>query len=660
MEKMDNIIKNHTDSTQNVIIDTSENSPPSPRIKLKTILIITILSSILIAVIITLGVVLTRKDDNKRSFRLHEKKQESTQHIISGTYNTKRGVPLRLFNPSKIGLNEQNYTVKESTSKNNTRRLQELNVIDGIIIPEITGLIQYEIIINESITSLDFLFEGCQDLVKVDLSDLNSTNLTSMIYTFAGCSSLETVNLTNFNTSEVQQMEFFFSGCTNLQNIKGFENLNTSSLSKTAGMFLGCQNLKSVNLSAFQSNNITEKNGMFIDKPSLESLDIGNASDINSIFSSSENYNVRIITTSSEELNMTGLAGSFTTVNRTEYQQLNCTLRNWENLFTKFLNDSIFDIYIYIIKERFLNPELKNEDFYIVYEDYDEITSIIENLDCDSLNYTEYLPYALYNSNFTLCEKYKRFFIEFLNEYEKCTECDTNEGRRMYCNKCNYGYYVPKGIDYEPTKCRRCSEGCEECIPDTETDGSICIKCEKYDFYYYYDYYDDPEYYNYDDDYEPYKLYNGKCIKRCNLGYGNDRCLTCDNNIEKYDQCGTCNAGYYFDENINTTKCLKIEISNCTEARVESGTVRCTKCINGYIVHDNKCVKACDINYLGDNCASCNTTYEFRKNCASCHSGFYLFPEGNKTVCKSCNSSNELCKECEYNYTTRKFIVLNV
>ena len=61
MEKMDNIIKNHTDSTQNVIIDTSENSPPSPRIKLKTILIITILSAILIAVIITLGVVLTRK-----------------------------------------------------------------------------------------------------------------------------------------------------------------------------------------------------------------------------------------------------------------------------------------------------------------------------------------------------------------------------------------------------------------------------------------------------------------------------------------------------------------------------------------------------------------------------------------------------------------------
>ena len=77
---MDNIIKNHNESTQNVIIDTPDKSPPSSRIKLKTILIITIISAILIAVIITLCVVLTRKDHNKRSFRLHEENQDSTYY----------------------------------------------------------------------------------------------------------------------------------------------------------------------------------------------------------------------------------------------------------------------------------------------------------------------------------------------------------------------------------------------------------------------------------------------------------------------------------------------------------------------------------------------------------------------------------------------------
>ena len=49
---------------------------------------------------------------------------------------------------------------------------------------------------------------------------------------------------------------------------------------------------------------------MFIDNPSLETLDVGNATDINSIFSSEENFNVKIITVS-EELNSSGLNGQF-------------------------------------------------------------------------------------------------------------------------------------------------------------------------------------------------------------------------------------------------------------------------------------------------------------------------------------------------------------
>ena len=40
-------------------------------------------------------------------------------------------------------------------------------------------------------------------------------------------------------------------------------------------MFIECTNLISVNLSAFHLNNISEQNGMFIDNPSLETLDLG-------------------------------------------------------------------------------------------------------------------------------------------------------------------------------------------------------------------------------------------------------------------------------------------------------------------------------------------------------------------------------------------------
>ena len=66
---------------------------------------------------------------------------------------------------------------------------------------------------------------------------------------------------------------------------------------------------------------------MFIENPSLEKLDIGNTSDINGIFSSTENFKVTIISSASE-VNSSGLNGEFSKITREENQQLNCTLRN--------------------------------------------------------------------------------------------------------------------------------------------------------------------------------------------------------------------------------------------------------------------------------------------------------------------------------------------
>ena len=555
-------------------------------------------------------------------------------------------MPLKLFNPSRIGLIDQNYTIKEFTTKS-TRRLKELNITDGVIIPEITGILQIKIIFNVLLTSLDFLFEGCTDLIKVNLSKINSSLITSMIYTFTDCSNLETVDMTSFNSSRVQKMEFLFGGCTNLENIKGFENLDTSSLEKTAGMFIGCENLQSVNLSSFQLNNISEPNGMFIDNPSLVTLDVGNTSDINGLLSSSENYQINIITTSNE-VNTSGLSGQFTKLSRMAIYELNCTKRNWTDFFKKYGDEEELSK-LYVLYSEYYSEIVNNSDnFRFEQEIYDYLKQI-KYIDCNSpnnsLDYIMNVDY-FYNfdySNSSKCDKYKRFFIDLLNEFEKCTDCQTEKERRVYCKICSKGYYVPKGIDFEPKKCRRCDEGCIDCIPDDETDQSICLKCE------------DATNNKTGEEYDhknKYMLYDGKCIKKCSVGY-EEKCQSCNEENGKYDQCLTCNYGYYFDENYDSSKCKRIEIEYCSEAVIESGTVRCTNCSNGYIVHDNKCVKACNFSYEGDGCASCNQTYEFRENCASCNSGYYLAPFGNKTICKYCNenffnSTSDYCKECEY------------
>ena len=310
--------------------DKKETAPNlDPDKKKKIIIISSIIGGIIVvALIIVLCVVLTRKK---------KKKNKNPEISIIGTYNARQDVPLRIFNPSRIGLSDQNYTIQYVTNTTQTRRLQQIDIRDGVIIPETTGTIQIKIIFNESLTSLDYLFQGCSDLIKVDLSKLNSPSITSMIYTFTDCTSLVTIDFTSFVSSKVEKMEFLFGGCVNLVNLKGFEKLDTSSLTKTAGMFIECSNLISVNLSSFKLDSISEQSGMFIENPSLETVDIGNSVDINSIFSSTENFKVKIITTSNE-LNSSGLSGEFTNISRKEIQQGNCTVSNWTELLYNVIN----------------------------------------------------------------------------------------------------------------------------------------------------------------------------------------------------------------------------------------------------------------------------------------------------------------------------------
>ena len=384
-----------------------------------------------------------------------------------------------------------------------------------------------------------------------------------MIYTFTNCKNLQKVDFTLLQTSQVTSMDFIFAECSNLIELKGFENIDTSSVKKTAGMFINCQNLLSANLSAFQLNNIEEQSGMFINNPSLQTVDLGNNTDLSQIFSSSESFNV-IIYTTENEVNTSGLNGEFISTSRQHIVEVNCTVINWTKI-------------------------------------------------------NEYNNFSGENVSSEILEE----------ELEKCEFCDENIGRRRFCGGCSYGYYLPLGIEFSPTKCKKCDEGCSECVADNETDLSYCTNCSN--------------------EYE-YKLYNGKCIKRCNTSYYGDSCKSCNPDYSKYNECLECNEGFYFDPNYNRTKCKEIEISNCTSATIENDIVICKNCTYGNIVFQNQCYKSCQI---GEeyNCATCNTSsVEFLEFCGTCNDGYFLYPNNsNNSNCYSCveeGASN--CSQCEW------------
>lgn len=91
---------------------------------------------------------------------------------------------------------------------------------------------------------------------KLDLSDLDTSNITNMNSMFSGCTVLTSVNVANFNTSKVTNMDNMFTKCTALTSVN-LANLDTSKVTNARGMFSGCKSLTSLDLSGWDTSSIS-------------------------------------------------------------------------------------------------------------------------------------------------------------------------------------------------------------------------------------------------------------------------------------------------------------------------------------------------------------------------------------------------------------------
>jgi hypothetical protein len=103
---------------------------------------------------------------------------------------------------------------------------------------------------------------------------------------------------------------------------------------------------------------------------------------------------------------------------------------------------------------------------------------------------------------------------------KKCLSCNNTPGKVYQCGACNPGYYLPSDAsDLEKKACFKCEEGCETC--DGTKENKICSKCS-----------------------ENYILFEGKCVKNCEIG-DNEKCKECKNILGFNYQCNACNDGFY-------------------------------------------------------------------------------------------------------------------
>ncbi len=122
-----------------------------------------------------------------------------------------------------------------------------------------------------NLVDMSGMFSGCTSLKELDFSMSDTSNVTNMSATFAGCTSLTSVKLGNL--SKVENFSNMFASCNKLETVD-LKQSNSNSAQNISAMFGGCSSLIDLDMSNFDTSNVTNMSGLFSGCTSLRNLDI--------------------------------------------------------------------------------------------------------------------------------------------------------------------------------------------------------------------------------------------------------------------------------------------------------------------------------------------------------------------------------------------------
>ncbi len=125
---------------------------------------------------------------------------------------------------------------------------------------EISGI---EYLNTSNVTDMEYMFNGCSVLEKIDLRYFDTSKVRHMRQMFADCSSLTSLDVSSFNTSNVMGMSGMFQLCKDLKSLD-LSNFNTSNVVTMDYMFYGCYSLASLDVSSFNTSNVADMSSMFV------------------------------------------------------------------------------------------------------------------------------------------------------------------------------------------------------------------------------------------------------------------------------------------------------------------------------------------------------------------------------------------------------------
>ena len=108
----------------------------------------------------------------------------------------------------------------------------------------------------------------------VTSAEIRLTGTRNASYMFYGCSNLASVDVSGFNTSQITNMNSMFYGCDSLEklDLSGFD---TSRVKDMGWMFCGCDSLRTLEVGGFDTSLVTDMSWMFYGCGGLTDLQVG-------------------------------------------------------------------------------------------------------------------------------------------------------------------------------------------------------------------------------------------------------------------------------------------------------------------------------------------------------------------------------------------------
>jgi len=266
-------------------------------------------------------------------------------------------------------------------------------------------------------TNASYMFYECTSLISLDISNFNTSQITDMGCLFLRCQSLISLNLSNFDTSKVTNMGSMFSQCTSLISLD-LSNFNTSKVNFIVYMFSGCTSLLLLDLSNFDISNINLKNNMFSECSKLQFINMENSNinDQNMFNSNSDN----LVVCSNKFVNVFSENISINCINN--------TLKN-ENIIKCYAKKkNIYNKYI---------CQICGPNFYQKYNetnDYDKYINCYESKDinCPFYFYFNLTSNIFYCTNDVHCPNSYSLLVPNSKECIKANEIESTDKSDLF------------------------------------------------------------------------------------------------------------------------------------------------------------------------------------------------------------------------------------